>query len=162
MPNRRNLRQFFKLTSSALIQFFLVITSSSARNTERLVLPPLRHSDPLFIKMPTYVYQEILPNGSDGEAFEYIQSMSEEALKLHPKTGNPVRKVFHAPNVSSKYTEGSTKKKLSDENVEKHGFTRYEKDKVTGRYNKTAGKDKRAPDVVDANQLKKMQQKGIL
>ena len=36
------------------------------------------------------------------------------------------------------------------------------KDKVTGRYNKTAGKDKRAPDVVDANQLKKMQQKGIL
>jgi predicted nucleic acid-binding Zn ribbon protein len=29
--------------------------------------------------MPTYVYQEILPDGSDGEAFEYIQSMSEEA-----------------------------------------------------------------------------------
>ena len=112
--------------------------------------------------MPTYVYQEILPDGSDGEAFEYIQSMSEEALKRHPKTGNPVRKVFHAPNVSSKYTEGSTKNKLSDENVEKHGFTRYEKDKITGRYNKTAGKDKRAPDVVDANQLKKMQQKGIL
>ena len=60
--------------------------------------------------MPTYVYQEILPDGSDGEAFEYIQSMSEQALKLHPQTGNPVRKVFHAPNVSSKYTEGSNKK----------------------------------------------------
>ena len=74
----------------------------------------------------------------------------------HPKTGNPVRKVFHSPNVSSKYTEASTKSKLTDENVEKHGFTRYEKDKLTGRYNKTAGKDKRAPDVVDANQLKKI------
>lgn len=112
--------------------------------------------------MPTYVYQEILPDGSDGEAFEYIQRMADEPLKTHPKTGNPVRKVFHAPNVSSKYTEGATKSKLSDENVEKNGFTRYEKDKLTGRYNKTAGKDKRAPDVVDANQLKKMQQNGIL
>ena len=85
--------------------------------------------------------------------------MSEETLKTHPKTGNPIRKVFHAPNVVSKYTEGATKSRLSDQNIEKHGFTRYEKDKVTGRYHKTAGKDKRAPDVVDASQLKCMQQK---
>ena len=112
-------------------------------------------------KMPTYVYQEILPDGSDGEVFEYIQGMAEDPLTIHPKTGNPVRKIFHSPNVSNKYTEGSTKNKLTDENVEKHGFTRYEKDKLTGRYNKTAGKDKRAPDVVDANQLKKIQQNGL-
>ena len=112
--------------------------------------------------MPTYVYQEILPDGRDGEAFEYIQSMSAAPLTTHPKTGNPVRKVFHAPNVSSRYTEGSTKAKLSDQNVEKHGFTRYEKDKVTGRYHKTAGKDKRAPEVVNANQLKKLQNNGLI
>ena len=112
-------------------------------------------------KMPTYVYQEILPDGSDGEAFEYIQRMADDPLLSHPKTGNPVRKVFHSPNVSNKYTEGSTKNKLTDENVEKHGFTRYEKDKLTGRYNKTAGKDKRAPDVVDAKQLKEIQQNGL-
>ena len=112
-------------------------------------------------KMPTYVYQEILPDGSDGEAFEYIQRMADDPLLSHPKTGNPVRKVFHSPNVSNKYTEASTKNKLTDENVEKHGFTRYEKDKLTGRYNKTAGKDKRAPDVVDANQLKEIQQNGL-
>ena len=112
-------------------------------------------------KMPTYVYQEILPDGSDGEAFEYIQGMADDPLIAHPKTGNLVQKVFHSPNVSNKYTEGSTKKKLTDENVEKHGFTRYEKDKVTGRYHKTAGKDKRAPDVVDANKLKEIQQNGL-
>ena len=52
-------------------------------------------------------------------------------------------------------------KERTDENVEKHGFTRYEKDKLTGRYNKTAGKDKRAPDVVDANKLKEIQQNGL-
>lgn len=110
------------------------------------------------VKMPVYVYQEILSDGSDGEMFECIQNMSEATLTTHPKTGNPVRKVFHAPNLSSKYTESSTKKRLSDQNIEKHGFTRYEKDKVTGRYHKTAGKDKRAPDVVDASQLRKIQQ----
>ena len=128
-----------------------------------------RRSVPYFIKthifttleMPTYVYQEILPDGSDGEAFEYIQRMADDPLLSHPITGNPVRKVFHSPNVSNKYTEASTKNKLTDENVEKHGFTRYEKDKLTGRYNKTAGKDKRAPDVVDANQLKEIQQNGL-
>jgi hypothetical protein len=112
--------------------------------------------------MPTYVYQEVLPDGSEGEIFEIVQRMADTPLKAHPKTGNHVKKVYHSPNLSSKYTEGATKSKLSNENVEKHGFTRYEKDKVTGRYNKTAGKDKRAPDVVDANQLKKMQQKGLV
>lgn len=105
--------------------------------------------------MPTYVYQEILPDGTEGEAFEMVQRMSDSPLKKHPETGNPVRKVFHAPNVTSRYTDGATKSKLTNENVEKHGFTKYERDKVTGRYHKTAGKDKRAPDVVDANHLKK-------
>jgi hypothetical protein len=51
---------------------------------------------------------------------------------------------------------------LTNENVEKHGFTRYERDKLTGNYHKTAGKDRRAPDVVNAGKLKEMQQKGIL
>ena len=107
--------------------------------------------------MPTYVYQEILPDGSDGEVFEYIQRMSEEPLKAHPKTGNSVRKVFYSPNVSSKYTEGATQSMLTDENVENNGFTRYEKDKVTGHYNKTAGKDKRAPDIINSDTLKNNQ-----
>lgn len=112
--------------------------------------------------MPTYLYQEILPDGSEGECFEMIQRMSDAPLKTHPQTGNPVEKVFVAPNLPTKYTEASTKSKLTDQNVEKHGFTRYEKDKLTGMYHKTAGKDKRAPEVVDAPKLKEMQKKGIL
>lgn len=112
--------------------------------------------------MPTYLYQEVLPDGKDGDCFEVVQRMSDPPLKTHPVTANPVRKVFVAPNLPNRYTEAATKSKLTNENVEKHGFTRYEKDKVTGMYHKTAGKDKRAPDVVDANKLKKMQQKGIV
>lgn len=112
--------------------------------------------------MPTYLYQEILPDGSEGACFEVFQGMADPHLTHHPMTGNSVRKVFAAPNLPKKYTEGATKAKLSNENVEKHGFTRYEKDKVSGLYHKTAGKDKRAPDVVNANKLKEMQRKGIL
>ena len=112
--------------------------------------------------MPTYLYQEILPDGSDGDCFEIVQRMSDPVLKTHPHTGNPVKKVFVAPNLPNKYSEGATKSKLNNENVEKHGFTKYEKDKLTGMYHKTAGKDKRAPDVVDAPKLKQMQQKGLL
>ena len=112
--------------------------------------------------MPTYLYQELLPDGTEGDCFEMVQRMSDPPLKVHPETGNAVRKVFVAPNLPKKYTEGATKKKLTNENVEKHGFTRYEKDKVSGKYHKTAGKDKRAPDVVNANKLKEMQQKGLL
>lgn len=104
--------------------------------------------------MPTYVYQEIHPDGSEGESFEYIQRMSDLPLKRHPKTGNLVRKIFYSPNISNKYTEGATQSMLTDENVEKHGFTRYERDVVTGCYNKTAGKDKRAPNVIDNIKLK--------
>jgi len=104
--------------------------------------------------MPTYSYQEILPDGSEGETFDRVQSMSDPPLLTHPRTGNPVRKVFHAPNLAARYSEGETNRKLSPENVEQHGFTRYDRDKLTGQYHKTAGKDKRAPDVVDANKLK--------
>lgn len=104
--------------------------------------------------MPVYAYQEILPDGSDGNTFECLQSMSDATLKVHPKTGNPVRKILNAPNVSSKYTEKSVQKKLNERNIEKHGFTRYEKDKTTSRYHKTAGKDRQAPDVIDADKLR--------
>ncbi|MEC7230398.1 MAG: hypothetical protein VXV91_04280 [Verrucomicrobiota bacterium] len=52
--------------------------------------------------MPTYVYVEILPDGSDGEAFEYIQRMNDDPLITHPKTGNPELKVYNSPNVSNK------------------------------------------------------------
>ncbi len=104
--------------------------------------------------MPTYLYQEQLPDGSDGDVVEIIQNMADPPLKKHPKNGNPLRKIYSPPNLPKKYTEAATQSKLTNENVEKHGFTRYEKDKVTGRYHKTAGKDQRAPETVDAARLR--------
>ncbi len=87
--------------------------------------------------MPIYVYEV----RSTGEQFEVHQSMKEDALTTHPKTGEEVRRVILPPNLGIKHTAGREKKLLSNENVEKAGFTKYEKDKVTGKYNKVAGKN---------------------
>ncbi|QYY34777.1 hypothetical protein [Ruficoccus sp. ZRK36] len=74
--------------------------------------------------------------------------MSDPALTHHPQSGEPVRRVYLPPNLASKYTPGSTKNKLANENVEKAGFTKYERDKLTGTYHKVAGKNAQAPDTL--------------
>ncbi len=99
--------------------------------------------------MPIYVYQVIEPDGSEGQVFEIEQSMKDPALKIHPVTGQPVKRVYQPPNLAYKHTPGKIKSLTADENVEKKGFTKYVKDKVTGRYHKTAGKNANAPDVLD-------------
>lgn len=96
--------------------------------------------------MPTYLYQEILKNGDEGACFEWIQSITEPALTTHPSTGNPVRKLFTPPHLGTKHTSGQTKKMLDPKNIERAGFTQYNKDPLTGKYHKTVG-DK-GPDVL--------------
>ena len=45
--------------------------------------------------MPTYVY-ETIPDPADVAVtrFEIWQSMKDEALKIHPDTGEPVRRII--------------------------------------------------------------------
>lgn len=89
--------------------------------------------------MPTYVYQVINPDGTEGACFEVVQSIHEANLTMHPETGEPVRKVFLPPHVGIKHTEGKTKALLSNENIAKSGLAKYEKDRLTGAYNKVVG-----------------------
>ncbi|NDV61037.1 FmdB family transcriptional regulator [Puniceicoccales bacterium CK1056] len=96
--------------------------------------------------MPIYVYEVVQADGTPGPRFEIQQSMSEAPLEKHPETGEPVRRVFLPPNLASKYTPAQTNKRLENKNLEKAGFTKYEKDKLTGRYHRTAGKE--GPDVI--------------
>ncbi len=90
--------------------------------------------------MPTYVYEVVKRDGAAGETFEAQQRMTDPPLERHPATGEPVRRVYVPPFLSSKYTPGQTKSRLDAKNIEKQGFTRYERDKLTGQYHKTAGK----------------------
>lgn len=85
--------------------------------------------------MPVYVYELL----DTGDRFEIVQSMKDPALTAHPETGDPIRRVILSPNLGLKHTSATEKKRLSNESVAKAGFTKYEKDKLTGRYNKVAG-----------------------
>ncbi|MBB47351.1 MAG: FmdB family transcriptional regulator [Phycisphaerae bacterium] len=94
--------------------------------------------------MPTYVYAVILEDGSNGEHFEVVQPMSDDALTKHPETGEPVRRVPVAPNLPLSHSDAAEKTKLSNKNLDRMGFTKYEK-AGDGFYEKKAGK---GPDVI--------------
>ncbi len=88
--------------------------------------------------MPTYVYQVIREDGSEGETFEVFQKMTDDPLTEHPETGEPVRRVVQAPNIAGQWSESGTRQKLSDKNLDRLGFTKYVK-AGDGTYEKRAG-----------------------
>jgi len=89
--------------------------------------------------MPTYVY-EILDKGGEptGETFETVQSMKDDALTKHPETGAPCRRAIVAPAIAGKWSD-LNKSKMSNENLGRMGFTKYER-KGKGHYERTAGR----------------------
>ena len=97
--------------------------------------------------MPTYVYQVIKTDGSEGEIFEVVQKMSEEPLTKHPETGEPVRRIPQAPHIAGDWSDSATKQKLSNKNLDRLGFTKYER-AGDGHFEKKAGK---GPNVISAD-----------
>lgn len=93
--------------------------------------------------MPIYVYEVVLPDGSGGDTFEWLQPMSAAALTLHPETGEPVRRVIGVPNAPKAWTDTHAKGKTSDTSLERLGFTKYVKG--SGGYQKQFGK---GPDAI--------------
>lgn len=59
--------------------------------------------------MPLYVYEVIRPDGKPGRRFEILQSFSEKALTFHPETGEPVQRVYFAPNLPKNKYEKAVK-----------------------------------------------------
>jgi hypothetical protein len=98
--------------------------------------------------MPTYVYAVINDDGSEGETFEVFQKMSDPPLTEHPETGRPVRRVIQAPNIAGRWSDSATRKMLSDSNLDRLGFTKYQKT-GEGKYEKRAGA---GPPTLDANE----------
>lgn len=94
--------------------------------------------------MPTYVYQVINDDDSEGEVFEVVQKMSDPALTEHPDTGKPVRRIPQAPIIPGQGSDHYAKKLLSNKNLNELGFTKYEKS-GDGFYEKKAG---HGPDVI--------------
>jgi hypothetical protein len=88
--------------------------------------------------MPIYVYETIENNGGPGRRFEVLQRISDPPLETDPKSGRPVRRVITAPNVGGRHGPSSSRDLLSDKNLERTGFTKYEKT-GEGSYQRTAG-----------------------
>jgi predicted nucleic acid-binding Zn ribbon protein len=93
--------------------------------------------------MPIYVYEILDTKGRPtGEAFEILQPMKDDALTKQPGTGKPCRRAIVAPAIAGKWS-GLNKGTLSDKNLDRLGFTKYER-KGKGYMEKTAGKGPQA------------------
>ena len=89
--------------------------------------------------MPTYVYEVLQADGSPGPRFERIEPISDPPLTRDPLSGLPVRRVFSPPHIACRHTPGKSKALLDNQRLEKAGFTKYEKDRLTGEYHRVAG-----------------------
>ncbi len=97
--------------------------------------------------MPTYVYQVVTKDGSEGAVFEVEQLMSDPPLTKHPETGEPVQRIPCLPNIAGKWSDIKGKSQLSNQNLDRLGFTKYER-AGDGHYEKKAGE---GPDVISSN-----------
>lgn len=89
--------------------------------------------------MPTYTYQVIHEDGSEGEIFEEVHGMNDEPLTHHPITGERVVRVFGSPHVAGWSNERIHKERTSDKNLDRLGFTKYVRN-GKGHYEKHVGK----------------------
>lgn len=90
--------------------------------------------------MPTYVYEILDKKGEPtGRTFEIVQSMKEDALTRHPETNEPVRRAIVAPAIAGNWSPIKEKSVLSNKNLERLGFTKYER-KGKGYMERVAGK----------------------
>jgi hypothetical protein len=87
--------------------------------------------------MPLYEYVVIKQDGTRGEVFEVLQGIREPVLTKHPETGEPVERLISAASVP-RPTGGPIKGDISNKNLEKLGFTKYQKT-ATGKYEKVLG-----------------------
>lgn len=89
--------------------------------------------------MPIYVYEYLDDAGEGtGEYFEHVQAMSADALTEHE--GRPVHRVPQAPNIAGKWSDMKSKSALSNKNLDRLGFTKYEK-RGDGYMERVAGKE---------------------
>lgn len=89
--------------------------------------------------MPTYVYEILGPDGQPtGRTFEIVQSIKAPPLTTHPQTGEPVRRAIVPPMLGLNMS--AAKARLSNRNLERLGFTKYERrgegymERVAGRW----------------------------
>lgn len=91
--------------------------------------------------MPIYVYEVLDGKGQPtGETLEIVQSMKDPALTKDPATGRPVRRAIVAPTIAGKWSDMKSRSVLSNKNLERLGFTKYER-RGKGYMERVAGRE---------------------
>jgi hypothetical protein len=88
--------------------------------------------------MPVYTYQVVHDDGAEGETFDVIRKMSDPPLKKHPDTGEKVKRIYQPIHIAGITNERHSKQLLTDKNLSKNGFTKYQKN-GKGHYERTVG-----------------------
>ncbi len=90
--------------------------------------------------MPTYVYEFLDSKGQPtGKTCELVHSIKDAALTKHPESGQAIRRIPAVPTIAGKWSDLGSKGNLSNKNLERMGFTKYER-KGSGYMERTAGK----------------------
>jgi putative FmdB family regulatory protein len=91
--------------------------------------------------MPTYVYRNLVTNLT----FELKQSMKDDALTVHPETGEPVKRLLSAPGIAFKGSgfyandsRSSSRKSSSEGSSESKPDSKSESQASTGSESRSA------------------------
>ena len=95
--------------------------------------------------MPWYTYEVLNEAGEVVEQVEIEQSCDAPSLVRHPIDARTLQRVYTPPNLGGPHSDRRQKKATSADKIAQAGFTRYKRDKLTGRYHKELG-DSRAPE----------------
>jgi hypothetical protein len=90
--------------------------------------------------MPTYVYEFLTKDGKPtGRTCELVHSIKDAAFTKHPESGEVIRRVPAVPTIAGKWSDAKGKGQLSNKNLERMGFTKYER-KGKGYMERVAGR----------------------
>ena len=101
--------------------------------------------------MPVYQYM-LVDSKFDNEIIEVEQSITDQALKVHPITGEPIKRLISSASLTLKHSSSKEQATLAKDNLDKNGFTVFEKDSSDpSKYSRTVGK--KVPSEIDTNKL---------
>ena len=101
--------------------------------------------------MPVYQYM-FVDSKFDNEILEIEQSITDEALKMHPITGEPIKRLISSASLTLKHSSSQEQATLAKENLAKKGFTVFEKNSCDpSKYSRTVGNI--GPSEIDTNKL---------
>ena len=101
--------------------------------------------------MPVYQYM-LVDSKFDNEVLEVEQSITDQALNVHPITGEPIRRLISSASLTLKHSSSQEQATLAKDNLDKNGFTVFEKDlSDPSKYSRTVGN--LGPSEIDTNKL---------